>query len=72
MSVSTNVCRDQVLAEINALPEEYLPLLLQMMRVFRQSVTLKTAEESFKEGWVEAQSGVTFPLDGLWDGIDAK
>jgi hypothetical protein len=55
-----------------ALPEEYLPFLLQMMRAFRESVTLKSAAESFRQGWCEAQSGMTSPLEQLWDGIDAR
>ncbi len=72
MDAATKICRDNVLAEIDALPEEYLPFLLQMMRAFRESVTLKPAEESFRQGWREAQSGMTSPVEDLWDGIDAQ
>ncbi|MGB3199708.1 MAG: hypothetical protein WBA99_02330 [Nodosilinea sp.] len=35
-------------------------------------VTLKSAEESFRQGWHEAMTGQTIPLAELWDGIDAK
>ena len=49
MSAATKICRDRVLAEIDALPQEYLPFLLQMMRAFRESVTLKPAVESFRQ-----------------------
>jgi len=52
--------------------DEYLPFLLQMMRAFRESVTLKPASESFRQGWCEAQSGMASPLEDLWDGIDAQ
>jgi hypothetical protein len=72
MTAATKICRDEVLAEIDALPEEYLPFLLQMMRAFRESVTLKSAAESFQQGWCEAQSGMTSPVEELWDGIDAQ
>jgi len=72
MTVASKICRDKVLAEIDALPEEYLPFLLQMMRAFRESVTLKSAAESFRQGWCEAQSGMTSPVENLWDGIDAQ
>ena len=72
MSTMTKTSRDRVLAEIDALPEEYLPFLLQMMRAFRESVTLKPAGESFRQGWGEAQRGVTYPVKELWDGIDAQ
>jgi hypothetical protein len=72
MKTAPNICRDRVLAEIDALPDEYLPFLLQMMRAFRESVTLKSAGESFRQGWCEAQNGVTYPVETLWDGIDAQ
>jgi hypothetical protein len=72
MTAATKICREEVLAEIDALPQEYLPFLLQMMRAFRESVTLKSAAESFRQGWCEAQSGMTSPVEELWDGIDAQ
>lgn len=72
MSTATKICRDKVLAEIDALPDEYLPFLLQMMRAFRESVTLKPAGHSFRQGWCEARSGITNPVENLWDGIDAQ
>jgi hypothetical protein len=34
--------------------DECPPLLLQIVRVFRESVTLKPAAESFRPGWQEA------------------
>ncbi len=48
--------RKQVLAEVEALPPEFLPFLLQMIRAYRASVSLKPAAESFQRGWQEAQS----------------
>jgi hypothetical protein len=57
--------------EIKNIPEEYLPNLVQIVRLFRESVTLQPAEESFRRGWKECLSGETHPLSGLWDGIDA-
>lgn len=56
--------------EIEIIPEEYLPGLLNIVRSFRQSVTLNPADESFRQGWQEALSGETFPLTELWEGID--
>ncbi|MGB5973178.1 MAG: hypothetical protein WBG38_07655 [Nodosilinea sp.] len=35
-------------------------------------VTLKSAEESFRQGWHEAMTGQTIPLSELWNGIDAE
>jgi hypothetical protein len=45
--------REQLIEEINKTPIENLPYLLQIIRIFRESVTLKPAEESFKQGWSE-------------------
>lgn len=70
MTTPTTAYRDQVLHEVQALPEEYLPYLLQLIKTFRDSVTLKPAEASFRQGWHEAQMGDVAPVDELWDGID--
>ncbi|MGK7955682.1 MAG: hypothetical protein AB4063_10545 [Crocosphaera sp.] len=63
---------EKVMAEVEQIPEEYLPNLLQMIRLFRESVTLKSAEESFRQGWYEAMTDDTIPVSQLWDGIDAE
>jgi len=60
----------RVLAEVEALPTEFLPFLLQMIRAYRDSVSLKPAAESFRRGWQEAQTGETNPVKRLWEGID--
>jgi hypothetical protein len=60
----------QPLAELEGLPEEYFPLLLQMIRTYRESALLKPAADSFRRGWEEAQAGETLPLDRLWERID--
>ena len=72
--MATNIlnCHEQVLEEIDKTPVEHLPNLLQMIRIFRESITLKSAEESFKQGWSEAIKGETRPVSELWDGIDAE
>ena len=69
---STNVVLDAVMQEIEQTPPEYLPNLLKIVRLFRESVTLKSAEESFRQGWHEAMTGQTIPLSELWEGIDAE
>lgn len=56
--------------EIKETPEEYLPLLLEMIHLFRQSITLKPAEQSFRQGWQEAVNGEVLPVADLWTGID--
>ena len=58
--------------EIRETPEEYLPALLAMIRLFRESVTLKPADESFLQGWKEALNNEVLPIEHLWDGINAR
>ena len=62
--------RQQVFSEVDAVPEEYLPFLLQLVRTYRASVDLKPAAESFRQGWREAQAGATVPIEQLWEGVD--
>ncbi|MBP8947776.1 MAG: hypothetical protein KBG73_02980 [Candidatus Promineofilum sp.] len=64
--------KQQLQAEIEATPGEYLPALLAIVRLYRQSVALKPAADSFRQGWQEALSGQTLPLSELWQDIDAK
>jgi hypothetical protein len=71
MTTATPPYREQVLAELEALPDEYLPLVLQLVRTFREGVTLKPATDSFRQGWHEAQQGAIYPIATLWDDLDA-
>ena len=57
--VQPDVTRFTVLEEVEKIPPEYLPFLLAIMRAFRESITLKPAEESFRQGWQEALRGET-------------
>jgi hypothetical protein len=61
----------QLAYEIKNVPKEYLPHLLQIIRIYRDSVSLKPAEDSFRQGWNESLAGVVHPVSDLWDGIDA-
>jgi hypothetical protein len=72
MATNISKYREQVLEEVDKTPAEHLPYLVQIIRIFRESITLKSAEESFKQGWIEALSGETKPVSELWEGIDAE
>ncbi len=72
MTTATTPYRDQVLAELDSLPDEYLPFILQLMRTFRESVTLKPAAASFRQGWHEARQGNVYPVATLWDDLDVE
>ena len=63
---------NMLIQEINAVPEEYLPTLPGMIRLFRESLTLTPAEISFEQGWQEAMAGATIPVEELWTDIDAE
>lgn len=69
--MSTNY-NEQLAKEIQQVPKEYLPALLNIVHSFRESVSLMDAEESFKQGWHEAMNGETHSIDTLWDGINSK
>lgn len=62
----------QLATEIQQTPVEYLPILLRIVKSYRESVTLNTAEESFRQGWKETLSDETYPVSSLWDGIDTE
>jgi len=72
MSVLPSDHKRLLLAELEVLPEEYFPLLLQMVRTYRESVLLKPAADSFRRGWEEAQCGELLPVGRLWEGIDVE
>lgn len=72
MPTRTSEYKSQLARELKSVPEEYLPNLLMIVRLFRESVSLKSAEESFRQGWKEALEGETYPISELWDGIDAE
>jgi hypothetical protein len=72
MSAGVSGYEKELVGEIKGIPQEYLPNLLQIVRLFRESVVLKPAEASFRQGWKEAMQGETRPVSELWEGIDAK
>jgi hypothetical protein len=71
MRAATSPVAKELLQEIKATPEEYLPALLEIVRGFRHGIFLKPADESIRQGMKEALSGETLPLSQLWEGIDA-
>jgi hypothetical protein len=72
MPARLSIYEKQLVQEIKEVPEEYQPNLLRIVRLFRESVELKPAEASFKQGWKEALAGETRPVSDLWKDIDAK
>jgi predicted transcriptional regulator len=70
--MTTTVVRNRVIDEINAVPDEYLPYVLQLVQTFRESIALKPAAASIAQGWREAQSGQVTPVEELWNDIDSE
>jgi hypothetical protein len=68
MSSYQAIYTEQLVQEIEHTPDEYLPMLLQIVRLFRQSITLKPAVESFRQGWQEVIKGEILPIETLWVG----
>jgi hypothetical protein len=71
-SAYQNAYFEQISREVEQMPDEYLPMLLQVILLFRQTVTLKPADESFRQGWREAMRGETMPISDLWVDLDAE
>ncbi len=61
-----------VMEEVQRTPEEYWPALLQLIRTFREAITLKPATASFQQGWEEALRGEVHAIETLWEDIDAE
>ncbi len=70
MTVYQTLYTEKIEQEIQKTPDEYLPMLLEMIRLFRQSVALKPADESFRQGWQESLKGETMPVSELWHNLD--
>ncbi len=58
-------CKRVLIQEVKDTPEEYLPNLLAIVHLFKESVTLSSAKKSFKQGWGEAKEGKTMPVSEL-------
>ena len=61
-----------LIRELKEMPKEYLPNLLEIVHLYKESVTLKPARESFRQGWREVKEKKTMPISQLWEGISAE
>jgi len=72
MATRISKYREKLIKEIDKTPPEHLPYLLELVKIFRESITLKPAEESFKQGLKEALDGETRSISELWEEVDAE
>ncbi len=71
MATSSPDYTQQLYQEIDQTPEAFRPLLLRIVHSFREGVTRPTAEESLKASMQDVLHDRVYPIDTLWDGIDA-
>lgn len=72
MTVKMANYEETFIQELRDLPKEYLPNLLQIVHLFKESVTLAPAKDSFRQGWKEVREGKTYPVSELWEEINAE
>lgn len=72
MTIELSIYEEQITKEMRGTPEEYLPNLLQIVRLFRESVSLKSAGDTFRQGWQESQAGKTILVSELRKDIEAE
>lgn len=65
----TTAVLEQLMQEIEKTPQEYLPNLLQSVRLLRQSVIVKPTETNFCQEWQETRTGETLQISQLREGI---
>ena len=72
MPLSIYPYEQQLIKEIKSIPKEYQPNLLKIIKLFHETIELKPAQDSFKNGWKEVLNEETIPISELWEGIDAE
>jgi len=70
MSIQSRDVTEELVNEIKQTPEEYRPLLLRIVRSFREGVMPPSAEVSLREGWQDVVAGNTHPIETLWEPVD--
>lgn len=62
-------------AEIEQTPARYRPLLLRLVHSFREGIEhdepWPTAEESLRAGLRDVKAGRVYPIETLWDQVEA-
>lgn len=61
---------EKIEQEIKQMPVEYLPAVFTILHTFRESVSVKNTEDSFRQGFKEALSGQVHSVETLWDDLE--
>jgi hypothetical protein len=69
-----DISEDEFLNALNQegkqVPEEHRERLLQIVHLFRESVSWPSASESLRAGLEDIKAGRVYPIETLWDDID--
>lgn len=75
MASKTAKLTRQLHEEIEQTPERYRPLLLRLVHSFREGIEQDepwpTAAECLREGLRDVKAGRVYPIETLWDRVDA-
>ena len=75
MSTEPNDVTQQLHAEIEDTPPRYRALLLRLVRSFRTGIEEEepwpSAEETLRDALDDVKAGRTYPIEKLWDEIEA-
>ena len=70
MISNTNTLYTQAINEIESFPVEYIPNLLKIIKLYKDSLINIDQKKSFATAWKESQEGMTLPLESLWEDIE--
>ena len=75
MSTEPDNVTAEIHAEVEQTPPRYRRLLLRLVHSFRTGIEedepWPTAEETLRDALEDMKAGRTYPIEELWDGIDA-
>ena len=75
MATTANSVTESLHAEIEQTPERYRPLLLRLVHSFREGIEQDepwpSAAECLREGLRDMKAGRVYPIDTLWDRVNA-
>jgi len=75
MATSAQSVTEALHVEIEQTPERYRTLLLRLVHSFREGIEKDepwpTAEESLREGLRDIRAGRVYPIETLWDNVNA-
>lgn len=76
MATTAKSITERLHAEIDLVPQDRRAPLLKIVHAYREAVSEEIEEvdprESLRQAIRDVKAGRTYPIDTLWDGIDAQ